>query len=82
VRLLSPSDVTYIHHSYERLPWSFMFPSSTEHAMRLALDEAMEFDVKRTYIVKQKWKAEALGGGGATIPYGRDKDYKIRYLKS
>jgi hypothetical protein len=42
----------------------------------------MEFDVKRTYIVKQKWKAEALGGGGATIPYGRDKDYKIRYLKS
>jgi hypothetical protein len=22
----------------------------------------MEFDVKRTYIVKQKWKAEALGG--------------------
>lgn len=71
----------------------------TKHAMRLALDEAMEFDVKRTGTLgcifleyttvgghsKKKWKAEAVR---ATIPYGlrgqrgRDKDYKIRYLKS
>jgi hypothetical protein len=36
----------------------------------------MEFDVKRTYIVKQKWKAEALGGGGPPSLMGEIKTIK------